>query len=148
MVSERLLACDTLLSELRMLDYQTAPEPELVAFMERADERTEPCAEMWHEQASSVGEHAVATHQARQLRFQALLIESAVSDRFDNRFGYCEILDDTFALLFESLSDISGALEDGGLSEADERTLRELLDLDTQALDVFLVHRAENCGDE
>ena len=145
MVSERLLACDTLLSELRHLDYETASEAEMVGLMQSADQSSERCAELWLEQADTRGERQIAIHEGRQLPFQALLLESAISARFDNRFGYCDILDDTFALLFTGLAEIEQALSESWMSEDERNQLIELRDLDLEAVDVLVVHREENC---
>ncbi len=144
MVSERLLACDTLLRELRSLDYATATEAEMVHYMQATAESDEPCERLWMAQAVTRTDETIAAHQARQFDFQSRMVESAISARFDNRIGYCEILDEMFALLFTGLSDIEVAMQ-GNLPAGDAANLHELRELDLEALDVLVVHRAENC---
>ena len=145
MVSERLLACDTLVRELHVLDVGEVSESELTSHMSHAQANAEWCTSAWRDQADGEHEQLLATHRGRQLRFQALLLELALSDRFDGQAGYCDILDETFALLFTGLADLESALQVDAIEAQIRARMIELRDLDVEAIDVLVVHRAENC---
>lgn len=145
MMSERLIACDTLVTELRLTDTRRATEQELMERMQAAQQSAEVCARLWREAADTYGERVIADQEARQLPFHALLLESALSARFDDYEHYCAILDDTMAILFAGLAEIEEALAGDALDEEERAKLVELGDLDLEAIDVLLLHRAENC---
>lgn len=148
MPSERLIACDTLLSELRTAPVSTASEPELEAWMSAADRNGERCGELWAESAESDWEQQIALHRSYQLPLQSLLIEAAMSQRFDEHFGFCEIVQETFGLLFEGLTALESALGERSLSDETRARVIELRDLDLEALDVLMVSQSERCGAE
>ena len=148
MPSERMLACDTLLRELRGTSLATAPEAELDRLLQAADANSEECARLWAESASSSWEEEIASHRSYQLPLQALLIEGVLSERFDGYFGFCDIVDETFVLLFAGLAALESALEEESLSDEDRLRIVELRDLDLEAADVLIVTRTEQCPEE
>lgn len=147
MPSERLLACDTLLAELRTAPLSTASEPELESWMAAAERSKVRCAELWAESAESDWEQQIALHRSYQLPLQSLLIETAMSQRFDDHFGFCEIVQETFGLLFEGLTALESALANRSLSDETRGRVTELRDLDLEALDVLMMGQMERCGD-
>ena len=148
MPSERLLACDTLLTELRTTSLGSASEPELAALLESADRNSEVCAQLWAEAATSSWEEQIAAHRSYQLPLQALLIEAALSERFDGHFGFCDIVDETFAMLFEGIAALEAALANPDIGHEDRLRAIELRDLDLEAVDVLLVTRTEQCAED
>ena len=147
MPSERMLACDTLLRELRAAPLSTASEPDLDRLLHAADTNSDPCDRLWADSASNSWELQIAAHRSYQLPLQALLIEAAMSERFDGHFGFCEVVDETFALLFEGLAALEGALQSSSLSPEDRGRIIELRDLDLEAADVLVITRMEECAD-
>lgn len=147
MPSERLLACETLLDELRTAPLGTASEPELEALLESAERNAEPCTRLWAEVSSTSWEEQIAAHRSYQLPLQSLLIEAALSERFDGHFGFCDIIDEIFALLFEGIAALEVALASPGISDDDRVRAVELRDLDIEAIDVLLVTRNEQCAE-
>ncbi|MFT6400365.1 MAG: hypothetical protein ACJAYU_005136 [Bradymonadia bacterium] len=126
-----------------------ASELELDAWRTAANRNRERCGELWAESAGSDWEQQIALHRSYQLPLQSLLIEASMSQRFDEHFGFCEIMQDTFGLLFEGLTALESALGERSLSEETRGRLLELRDLDLEALDILIVSRSERCaGDE
>lgn len=145
MMSERLIACETLVSELRSLDTRRMTEADLVERMREAEASSAVCAELWRGEAETPGEAVIADQEARQVPFHALLLEGVLASRFDGMSNYCTILDDTFAILFEGLGEIEAALAGRALTDDERGRLIELRDLDLEAMDVLLVLRSEHC---
>ena len=146
-VSERSEACRTLVGEIEAVNLATESEAELADLMERADLAAPGCREAFVHRGMEPGAQLIGRHQGRQLDLYALLIEATLSERFDGRAGYCEIVADTFQLLFDNVTELDTALREETLSERDATTLRDLMDLDLHAIDVLVIASENSCSE-
>jgi hypothetical protein len=145
MLNEGVLTCEAMLEEFAAIDEESATEAVLSDAMNRADEAAEACETRFSRSADSEGDQLLFAHRSDQLRLFSLFFEAALSRRFDNFDGYCDILGDIVRVLVEGINEERQALEAGNLSDEDLRKVRELLELDVKTLEVVSVQVGANC---
>ena len=137
-VSERLQACDTFLSEAGAMNTAAATEEELTHAMLRADADRDICTRLYLESADTDASQALAIHRGREFTLVALNMEAALSYHFDQRNHYCDIIRETFSLMLQNVADLEVVLSVPGVLDSEEgRRLVELRDLDLEAMDVL-----------
>ena len=141
------MACQGILDELQSVDQQLATESELVLAMERADASRESCEQVILSVATTQAEDVLYARQADQFELYALWFEGALSRRFDNFDGYCDILGDAFRILLSGVADVEALLTSGDLGVMDQVRLQELRDLDLEALDVLFLEVEMQCSE-
>jgi hypothetical protein len=140
------LDCLDLAQEYRLTDVSEASEAELARQMEEADLNDELCGRALRENYRGAGGAVMASHLARSLTIHSLRAELALSERFDEMAGYCEILAELTELLRADLNELLGAFErPEELSERDLATLRPLTQLTIQSLEICALDYAETC---
>lgn len=146
-ISERLQACDTFLSEAGALNTGDATEAQLTQAMLRADADTDICTRLYLESADTGAEQALAIHRGREFTLVALNMEAALSYHFDQRTHYCDIIRETFSLMLQNVADLEVLLsEPDERDSTDARRLAELRDLDLEAMDVLYEATASFCS--
>jgi len=137
-VSERLQACDTFLSEAGAMNTAAATEEELTQAMLRADADRDICTRLYLESADTDAAQALAIHRGREFTLVALNMEAALSYHFDQRNHYCDIIRETFSMMLQNVADLEVVLSVPGVLDSEEgRRLVELRDLDLEAMDVL-----------
>ncbi len=136
--------CDSILFDLHDVSLNEASEEELVNAMNQADGAADRCELILP--STNVFESLFSAHKVRGLRIHGLWFEAALSRRFDGNDGYCAILSDAFDLLALSIWEIDSVLTSSDqVSGSDEIELRELRDLDLEALDVLYMGIESAC---
>lgn len=140
-------ACEAVLENLRALDIEHATEGELQAGLEDAILSVDTCRDNYLAAAETPGEEVLLRHRAEQLQLTALLLEAQLSARFDGGAYRCEILRESFAVLYGGVRWLENALGEVELSPSEELRVIEQRNLDLQAIDVLVLDFTTNCGD-
>lgn len=144
----RVDACEAVLENLRALDVDNAPEPVLQQGLEDAILAYPTCREHYEAAARTDGERYLLLHRAEQIHLTALLLEAQLSARFDGGAHRCEILRESFVLLYGGVSWLESALAEGNLTTPERLRIVELRNLDLQAIDVLFLDFRSTCGSE
>jgi hypothetical protein len=143
----RVVSCELLLDDLKVLDVDNATEERLSRAMDEAIRSREGCGLAWMSSATNAYERTIARHREHQLTLRSLVIESVLSERFDGAAHVCDIQREIFRILLADIRALEDALNGTGLSEAERRQLTQLRELDVESLDVLVVAHASFCRD-
>ena len=138
--------CLDLLESYERTDLDEASEEELQRQMQESEANQETCAEAFTRVYDGSGGTVMADHLARSLTLHALQAELALSARFDQMSGYCEILVELIEALRDDTEELDRFLREGDPPEEDLRHLGPLLELTVQSLQVSLLDYTETCG--
>lgn len=137
MVSEGVLACESMLRDFDRFDPDTASEAELERLMVMARENQGLCERQFLANAVTPADKAFYQHRAQQFRLNELVFEAALSRRFDGFVGYCVILDDMLTEIADGMAVMNQFFAEQKPKGEDLRRLTELYRLDAHSIEVL-----------
>ena len=145
MVSEGVLACESMLKDFDRIDPDNAEEDELARAMTVAHDYRGMCERQFLANADTPADKAFYQHRAQQFRLNELLFEAALSRRFDAFTGYCVILSDMRDALVEGSEVMDAFFRDYQPTGEDLRRLTELYRLDAYSIEVLNTQISVTC---
>lgn len=146
MVSEGVLACESMIKDFERANPDEASEEELVRLMTLARENHEVCRRQFQSNAVTPADSAFYNHRAQQFRLNELIFEAALSRRFDGFAGYCVILNDMAQTLRTGAEEMDTFFRTARPTGEDLRRLTELYRLDRRSLEVLNTQLSVTCG--
>ena len=138
--------CVELLGSYERTDLDQASEEELLRQLQESDANQETCAEAFTLTYDGAGGAVMADHLGRSMTLHSLQAELALSVRFDEGAGYCEILVELIEALRTDTEELDTFLREGDPSEEHARHLVPLLELTVQSLQISLLDYTETCS--
>lgn len=145
MVSEGVLACESMLRTFDRTNPDEASEQELMRLMVQARDSRAMCERQFLANAERPADKAFYRHRAKQFRLNELVFEAALSRRFDAFAGYCVILGDMRDSIVEGMETMNEFFAKERPRGEDLRRLTELYRLDAHSLEVLSTQMSVTC---
>ena len=138
--------CMEILNIYQRTDLESVSENELVRQMQESAANEALCSEALTRAYQGPGGSTMAVHLGRTISLHSLHAELALSQRFDNLSGYCNILEDVIEHLVEDMGLLEERLRDfSSPDDNDWQHLAPLYELSRQTLELSVIDRHLHC---